>query len=79
MRRIAIFFFLFGVFFGARELAAGEVVNPYPGYQSAIYADPANWLCRPDVDDVCDHDLDATVGQAIELAASRALCLTRGA
>jgi hypothetical protein len=36
-------------------------VNPYPGYVSEIYADPANWLCRPDTDDVCDHDLDATV------------------
>ncbi|HEV7732877.1 MAG TPA: DUF3089 domain-containing protein [Candidatus Binatia bacterium] len=38
--------------------AQGE--NPYPGYTSAIYADPANWLCRPDMDDVCDHGLDAT-------------------
>jgi hypothetical protein len=35
-------------------------VNPYPGYRSTIYADPAHWLCRPDTDDVCDHDLDAT-------------------
>jgi hypothetical protein len=34
--------------------------NPYPGYQSATYADPAHWLCRPDKDDVCDHDMDAT-------------------
>ncbi len=40
------------------------MVNPYPGYESAIYADPAHWLCRPDVDDVCDHDLDATVVRA---------------
>jgi DUF3089 family protein len=38
--------------------AAAE--NPYPGYHSALYSDPANWLCRPDKDDVCDHDLDAT-------------------
>ena len=38
-----------------------EPVNPYPGYQSATYADPAHWLCRPDKDDVCDHDLDATI------------------
>ena len=38
--------------------------NPYPGYQSAIYADPAHWLCRPDRDDVCDHDLEATVVKA---------------
>jgi hypothetical protein len=35
-------------------------VNPYPGYESVVYADPAHWLCRPDKDDVCDHDLDAT-------------------
>jgi hypothetical protein len=35
--------------------------NPYPGYTSAIYGDDANWLCRPDTNDVCDHDLDATV------------------
>src|SRR5262249_54227261 len=34
--------------------------NPYPGYSSAIYSDKANWLCRPDKNDVCDHDLDAT-------------------
>ncbi|HWP65741.1 MAG TPA: DUF3089 domain-containing protein [Candidatus Limnocylindria bacterium] len=35
--------------------------NPYPGYVSAVYTDPATWLCRGDGDDVCDHDLDATV------------------
>lgn len=29
---------------------------------SEVYADPANWLCRPDVDgDACDIDLDATL------------------
>jgi hypothetical protein len=38
--------------------------NPYPGYVSATYADPAHWLCRPDTDDVCDHELDATVVKA---------------
>ncbi len=38
--------------------------NPYPGYRSAIYSEPANWLCRPDEDDVCDHDLDATIVKA---------------
>src|SRR5262245_24032263 len=41
--------------------AAGDIGNPYPGYESAIYADSANWLCRPDTDDVCDHELDATI------------------
>ena len=39
-------------------------VNPYPGYESAVYADADRWLCRPDMDDVCDHDLDATVVRA---------------
>jgi hypothetical protein len=38
--------------------------HPYPGYTSETYADPAHWLCRPDQDDVCDHDLDATVVRA---------------
>src|SRR5262245_5723076 len=45
----------------APTAAADDPVNPYPGYHSATYADPANWLCRGDTDDVCDHDLDATV------------------
>jgi len=43
-----------------RAGAAAVAGEPYPGYQSEIYADPAHWLCRPEVDDVCDHDLDAT-------------------
>jgi len=37
-----------------------EATNPYPGYSSATYTDPAHWLCRPDKDDVCDVDMDAT-------------------
>lgn len=28
------------------------------------YADPANWVCRPDVDDVCDTGLDSTIVDA---------------
>lgn len=49
----------------AAALPAGaQTENPYPGYRSAIYADAANWLCRPDTDDVCDHDLDATIVKA---------------
>lgn len=32
----------------------------YRGFRSAQYADPGNWLCRPDRDDPCDHDLDVT-------------------
>jgi hypothetical protein len=52
----------FVIVIGAAEMArAGVAVNPYPGYESALYSDPANWLCHPDKDDACDHDLDATV------------------
>ena len=36
----------------------------YAGYVSTVYADPANWLCRPDTDDFCDDDLDATIVNA---------------
>ena len=36
----------------------------YAGYQSDIYADPANWVCHPGKEDICDGDLDATVIQA---------------
>jgi len=43
---------------------SGDPENPYPGYQSALYGDPASWLCRPDQDDPCDHDLDYTVVKA---------------
>ena len=33
----------------------------YAGHTSAIYADDANWLCKPGIaDDVCSRDLDAT-------------------
>jgi hypothetical protein len=41
-----------------------DTTNPYPGYQSATYADPAHWLCRPDKADVCDVDLEATAVRA---------------
>ena len=43
---------------------ATDLASPDPGYESAIYADPDHWLCRPDKDDVCDHELDATVIEA---------------
>jgi Protein of unknown function (DUF3089) len=33
----------------------------YAGHSSAVYADDANWLCKPGTaDDVCSRDLDAT-------------------
>jgi hypothetical protein len=35
---------------------------PADGDTSEVYADPAHWLCRPDVEgDACDVDLDATL------------------
>lgn len=33
----------------------------YAGYTSAVYSDPAHWVCRPQADDVCKGGLDATV------------------
>lgn len=36
----------------------------YADYQSDVYGDPAAWLCRPDTDDICDADQDATVIEA---------------
>lgn len=44
----------------ARALHA-IAADPYPGYTSEVYANPDHWLCRPDKDDVCDHDLDTTI------------------
>jgi hypothetical protein len=53
-------------FFACATSASGasDSESPYPGYVSEIYSDPDHWLCRPDKDDVCDHDLDATVIEA---------------
>lgn len=43
----------------------GGTLARYAGDSSDVYADPANWVCRPDVtDDACDADLDATVVEA---------------
>jgi Protein of unknown function (DUF3089) len=60
-----------GAVLAALSLAAAHPVaakdtptNPYPGYHSAVYADPSHWLCRGDTDDVCDHDLDAAIVKA---------------
>jgi hypothetical protein len=50
---------------GAAPSEAVELPDAYEGYESELYADGANWLCRPDItDDVCHRDLDATVVQA---------------
>jgi pimeloyl-ACP methyl ester carboxylesterase len=40
---------------------AGELPAAYRDYHSDLYADDANWLCKPGIDkNVCDRDLDAT-------------------
>lgn len=39
----------------------GAPLERYAGAESEVYADPANWVCHPDADDVCDDGLDATV------------------
>jgi hypothetical protein len=40
---------------------AAELPRGYDGYTSDIYADDANWMCKPGLaDDVCSRDLDAT-------------------
>jgi hypothetical protein len=47
----------------AGEAAAGSPGLPaaYEGYESELYADGANWICRPGLaDDACAGDLDAT-------------------
>jgi DUF3089 family protein len=41
-----------------------EAPNPYPGYRSQIYADPAHWVCRPDMHDACKDNMDATIVRA---------------
>ncbi|OWY59819.1 hypothetical protein B7486_72510, partial [cyanobacterium TDX16] len=52
----------------AEASVAGPLDEPLAAYAdttSDVYADPASWLCRPDVDDdVCDQDLDVTVVEA---------------
>ncbi|MEM7140080.1 MAG: DUF3089 domain-containing protein [Actinomycetota bacterium] len=35
--------------------------NPYAGYVTEVYDDPAVWLCWPGNDDVCARDNDATI------------------
>jgi hypothetical protein len=39
----------------------GALPAAYEGYESEVYADDANWLCRPGLaDDACSGDLDTT-------------------
>ncbi|MCB0971909.1 MAG: DUF3089 domain-containing protein, partial [Acidimicrobiales bacterium] len=42
----------------------GEPIARYAGYESVSYDDASHWVCRPDADDICDGDLDATVVEA---------------
>ncbi|MGQ0804328.1 MAG: DUF3089 domain-containing protein [Actinomycetota bacterium] len=69
MRRRELLLFLV-VFLVPALAGAGGVVDrggdgPYAGYESEIYADDANWLCRPDVeDDFCDGSLDTSAVNA---------------
>lgn len=42
----------------------GGTLERYADYEPDVYADPANWICHPDADDVCDDGLDATVVEA---------------
>ncbi len=39
----------------------GRPLERYADHQSQNYDDPAHWVCRPDTDDICDSNLDATV------------------
>lgn len=42
------------------SLERGGTLDRYADYESDVYADPTNWVCRPDTEDVCDGGLDAT-------------------
>ena len=47
------------------EPAAASLPARYQGYVSEIYANEANWLCKPGIaNDVCARDLDATIVNA---------------
>lgn len=36
----------------------------YADYETVSYDDASRWVCRPDAEDICDEDLDATVIEA---------------
>ena len=40
------------------------VADPVAAAPTDVYADAANWVCRPDKSDVCDGNLNATIVQA---------------
>jgi len=47
---------------GSTSSSSGTPPLPdaYAGYESSVYSDPDAWLCRPDTEDVCDSEMDAT-------------------
>jgi DUF3089 family protein len=66
--RRGLVLFLVPVLLGAGASGGGDdgkSSEPYAGYESEIYGEAANWLCRPDVDDdLCDGSLDVSVVNA---------------
>lgn len=48
---------------GTAPAAAGisGPLDRYADYTSISYDDPSHWVCRPEADDICQSDLDATV------------------
>jgi len=58
MRSVVLCLALLATLMPAGARAGGA---PYTGYSSAVYADPANWICRGDrAGDPCDGDMNAT-------------------
>lgn len=49
---------------GSDDTSERATLARYVGYESDVYSDSAAWLCRPDTDDICDADQDATVVEA---------------
>lgn len=61
MGKIAGWFVVGGVVVGAIVAPGSGAGGSAPPDGRVDYGDPANWVCRPDTDDVCDTGLDATV------------------
>ncbi len=49
---------------GADGDVASGPLEAYADYESVNYDDPTHWVCRPDLEDPCDGNLDTTVIQA---------------
>jgi hypothetical protein len=49
----------------AQTTSGASATTTAPARSAApVYADPASWLCRPEVKDACESDLDATLVNA---------------